>query len=76
MHSLEVFCLPNRQAEGVGQRSMREMLAVQDGVEAASRVPSKVDDAKDVVDEDSPLGEEEVESIRQRTATFLVGAGR
>lgn len=63
------------QAEGVGQRSMREMLAVQDGVEAASRV-SLEGDAKVVLDEDLPLGEDEVESIRQRTATFLVGAGR
>lgn len=48
---------------------MREMLPAQDGVEAASRIPSEVD-------EDAPLGEDEVESIRQRTATFLVGAGR
>lgn len=59
---------------------MRELLTVQDGGEGGE-APAKGDDAS--LDrengggsEDTPLSEEEVESIRQRTAAFLLGEGR
>lgn len=54
---------------------MRELLTVQDGGEAFGA--GGQGDGSEVVDgEDSPLKEEEVEGIRQRTAKFLLGEGR
>lgn len=59
---------------------MRELLTVQDGGEG-SQVSARGDNA--FLDEenrggveDSPLTEDEVEGIRQRTAAFLLGEGR
>lgn len=51
---------------------MRDLLTVQDGGEGDNASFGK----DEGVGEDLPLAEEEVEGIRQRTAAFLLGAGR
>lgn len=59
---------------------MRELLTVQDGG-GGGQVSVRGDNASLDKEngggvEDSPLTEEEVEGIRQRTAAFLLGEGR
>lgn len=54
---------------------MRDLLTVQDGEEVVGAGGQGAGAAGAGV-EDSPLAEEEVEGIRQRTAKFLLGEGR
>lgn len=68
------------QSLGIGQRSMRELLTVQDGgggekisAEGGNTAAEKEGGGGG---QDSPLTEEEVEGIRQRTAAFLLGEER
>ncbi|CAM9184875.1 unnamed protein product [Hapterophycus canaliculatus] len=71
-----------RKSAGIGQRSMRDLLNVQDGgggqdeklKDSNGSAHSK--DVESTEEEGAPLAEEEVESIRQRTAAFLLGEGR
>ena len=70
------------QSEGVGQRTMRDMLEVMDGLgtdsgnaTAAVDADATIVDSERVVDF-APLGEEEVDDLRRRTAAFLLGEGR
>lgn len=72
-----------KQSLGIGQRSMEKFLNQQDGGGGSERgvavavntsFQNGPDDGENK--EKVPLGEENVESIRQRTAAFLLGEGR
>lgn len=81
---LSVALVLRHQSLGVGQRSMRELLSAQDGGQGVANESSSgakaseaASSAAEVTEEgDSPLGDEEVEGIMQRTAKFLLGEGR
>eukprot|EP00903_Cladosiphon_okamuranus_P015157 g14015.t1 len=67
-----------RKSLGMGQRSMRELLTVQDGGGKGQNGTANVGSAAENgnVPDEAPLVEEEVEDIRQRTAAYLLGEGR